>query len=144
MSLLTNGTLVVWVVLVQYFEYRFFFFIIKKWVEPLALHRIKHLFMIILLSKKLDFFSLSNSSPPLPGLSHLLLLCLLQIPPLLQWLAEVHTAHGDLHNPDGVVFWETVKVVHGHHQRLPPELSVRHLLRHARQKKYFKTVSLKW
>lgn len=61
--------------------------------------------------------------------SHLLLLCLLQIPPLLQGLAEVHAAHRDLHGSDGIVLWETVEVVHGHHQRPASQVCVRYLQR---------------
>lgn len=43
---------------------------------------------------------------------YLLLLCTLQVPPLLDGLAQVDRVHGQLHLPDDVVFGEAVEVIH--------------------------------
>lgn len=59
--------------------------------------------------------------------SHLLLLTTLQVPPLLDGLAQVHGVHGHLHLTDDVVLGESIKVVDGHHQSLPTQLLVGHL-----------------
>lgn len=82
--------------------------------------------LFFLIDSCIPFFKFT-SSPSLTACSYLLLLCLLQVPPLLQGLAEVHTAHRYLHRSYGIVFWETVKVVHSHHQCLPAQFSVRYL-----------------
>lgn len=47
--------------------------------------------------------------------SYLLLLCTLQIPPLLSDMTKVHCVHCNLIFPNDVMFGETIEVVNCHH-----------------------------
>ena len=60
--------------------------------------------------------------------SHLFLLGLLKVLPLLCYVAEVHLVHEHLHVSNGVVFGEAVEVVDRQHQNLPTQLGVRNLI----------------
>lgn len=57
-------------------------------------------------------------------MSYLLLLTTLQVSPLLHWLAQVNTVHGNLDLPDHIVFGETVKVKNLQHQSLSTQLCI--------------------
>lgn len=58
---------------------------------------------------------------------YLLLLCTVQVPPLLDGLGQVQLFHLNSDLPDDVVLGKAVKVVDGHHQSLAAHLLEGHL-----------------
>lgn len=57
-------------------------------------------------------------------ISYLLLLTTLQVSPLLHWLAQINTVHGNLYLTNRIMFGETVKVKNLQHQSLSAQLCI--------------------
>lgn len=66
------------------------------------------------------FFATTSEKTLLRCGTHLLLICAVQVPPLLNWLGKVKGVHGYLDLANDVMFGEAIKVVHRHHQGLAP------------------------
>lgn len=67
-------------------------------------------------------------------MSYLFLLTTLHIPPLLHWLAQINTVHGNLYLTDHIMLGETIKVKNLQHQGLSTQLCVRNLDRRSYHK----------
>lgn len=63
------------------------------------------------------------------SISYLLLLTTLQVSPLLHWLAQINTVHGNLYLTNHVMLGETIKVKNLQHQGLSAQLCIRDLER---------------
>lgn len=66
---------------------------------------------------------------------YLLLICAVQVSPLLNWLCQVKGVHGYFNLSNDIVFGEAIKVIHRHYQSLPSHL-LEWYLKHSSQSSF--------